>query len=61
LQRVLKAKLGRAFSQWFATGGTCKWSVAKIHGIGNARTTILKFTFFLEGKDCPFVGDAGAN
>jgi len=21
---------------------------------------ILKFTFFLEGKDCLFVGDAGA-
>jgi hypothetical protein len=55
-----KSKNCRAFSEWFVTGGTHQWNVAKTPGIENARTMILKFTFFLEGKDCLFVGDAGA-
>jgi len=35
------------------------WSIVETLGIENARTRILKFTSFLEGKDCPFAGDVG--
>jgi hypothetical protein len=57
-----KSKNGQiVFDCGLATGGTRKWSVAEIHGIGNAKTMILKFTFSSEEKNCQFVGDAGAN
>lgn len=35
------------------------WSVVEIRGMGNVRTRILKFTFFIKERKGQFVGVAG--